>query len=88
MAKKNMASMLDSFESDTTKEHDESIAIAMSVQQTKQKRNKRQASTTSLVSMKPEEKERFTKIAEDHGLSLSAFFRLAVNEYIENHNWE
>lgn len=87
MAKRDMTSMLDSFESDTTKEHDESIAVAMSVQQTKQKRNKRQASTTSLVSMNPEEKERFAKIAEDHGLSLSAFFRLAVNEYIENHNW-
>lgn len=42
---------------------------------------------TALVSMKPEEKERFTRIAENHGLSLSAFFRLAVNEYIENHNW-
>lgn len=42
---------------------------------------------TSLVSMKPEEKQRFKKMAEAHGLSLSAFFRLAANEYIANHKW-
>jgi len=28
MAKKDMASMLDSFESDTTKEHDDAVAVA------------------------------------------------------------
>ncbi|MGN1349661.1 MAG: ribbon-helix-helix protein, CopG family [Anaerovoracaceae bacterium] len=37
--------------------------------------------------MKQAEKERLTKIAEEHGLSLSAFFRLAADEYIKNHDW-
>ena len=28
-----------------------------------------------------------TAIAKTHGLSLSAFFRLAADEYIANHDW-
>lgn len=40
------------------------------------------------VYMNPSEKERFMRIAEEHGLNLSAFFRLAANEYIQEHDWE
>lgn len=42
---------------------------------------------TSLVSMTKSDKERLTAIAKAHGLSLSAFFRLAADEYIANHDW-
>ena len=42
---------------------------------------------TSLVSMTKSDKERLTAIAKAHGLSLSAFFRLAADEYIANHEW-
>ena len=42
---------------------------------------------TALVSMSKSEKHRLTSIAKAHGLSLSAFFRLATDEYIANHNW-
>ena len=75
MAKKDMARMLDSFESDTTKEHDDAVAEADS------------SRATALVSMTKAEKERLTSKAKAHGLSLSAFFRLAADEYMANHNW-
>lgn len=42
---------------------------------------------TALVSMTKDEKERLTSKAKAHGLSLSAFFRLAADEYISTHNW-
>lgn len=42
---------------------------------------------TALVSMTKNDKTRLTKIAKSHGLSLSAFFRLAADEYIANHKW-
>ena len=42
---------------------------------------------TALVSMTKAEKERLTSKAKAHGLSLSAFFRLAADEYMSNHNW-
>lgn len=77
MAKKDMASLLDSFESDTTKEHDTAVAAASGT-------NTR---ATALVSMTKAEKERLTSKAKAHGLSLSAFFRLAADEYMSNHNW-
>ena len=32
-------------------------------------------------------KERLTTKAKAHGLSLSAFFRLAADEYMNTHNW-
>lgn len=79
MAKKDMASMLDGFESDTTKEHDDAVAVA-----TGQADSSR---ATALVSMTKAEKERLTSKAKAHGLSLSAFFRLAADEYMANHNW-
>ncbi len=77
MAKKDMASLLDSFESDTTKEHDKAIDAASGMD----------TRATALVSMTKAEKERLTSKAKAHGLSLSAFFRLAADEYMSNHNW-
>lgn len=44
--------------------------------------------TVSQVSMKRNEKERFRRLARKHGLSLSAFLRLAANDYIERNDWE
>ena len=77
MVKKDMASLLDSFESDTTKEHDTAVAAASGT-------NTR---ATALVSMTKAEKERLTSKAKAHGLSLSAFFRLAADEYMRSHDW-
>ena len=65
-----MVSLLNSFENDTTKEHDKAERAASS----------KGTRATSLVSMKQAEKERLTKIAEEHGLSPAAFFRLAADE--------
>lgn len=42
---------------------------------------------TALVSMTKNDKTRLTNIAKSHGLSLSAFFRLAADKYITNHKW-
>ena len=42
----------------------------------------------SQVSMKRNEKERFRRLAKKHGLNLSAFLRLAANDYIERNDWE
>lgn len=77
MAKKDMASLLDSFESDTTKEHDKAVDTASGMG----------TRATALVSMTKVEKKRLTSKAKAHGLSLSAFFRLAGDEYIKNHDW-
>lgn len=77
MAKKDMASLLDSFESDTTKEHDTVVATASG----------KDTRATALVSMTKAEKERLTSMAKAHGLSLSAFFRLAADEYMRSHDW-
>ena len=81
MAKKqDMAALLDKFEADAAKEHDKKEAKA-SVSDASEGR------ATSLVSMTKSDKERLTAIAKAHGLSLSAFFRLAADEYIANHEW-
>lgn len=77
MEKKDMASLLESFESDTTKGHDVAVGEVSGT-------NTR---ATALVSMTKTEKERLTSKAKEHGLSLSAFFRLAADEYMSNHNW-
>jgi hypothetical protein len=45
------------------------------------------ARATSLVSMTKKDKEYLSAVAKAHGLSLSAFFRLAAEEYIKNHEW-
>lgn len=82
--KKNMTSLLDSFESDTEKEHDAAVTAAV---KTPKKPTGGDTRATALVSMTKDEKERLTTKAKAHGLSLSAFFRLAADEYMNTHNW-
>ncbi len=81
--KKNMTSLLDSFESDTEKEHDAAVTAV----KTPKKSTGGDTRATALVSMTKDEKERLTTKAKAHGLSLSAFFRLAADEYMNTHNW-
>ena len=50
-------------------------------------RKKNGTRATSVVSMTDKQKARLTEKAQEHGLSLSAFFRLAADEYIKNHDW-
>lgn len=83
-AKKNMTSLLDSFESDTEKEHEAAVTAAS---KTPKKSIGGDTRATALVSMTRDEKERLTTKAKAHGLSLSAFFRLAADEYMNTHNW-
>ena len=82
MAKKQDMAMLDEFEAAAAKEHDAKEAKAVSESITED-----DARATALVSMTKSDKERLTTIAKAHGLSLSAFFRLAADEYIANHKW-
>lgn len=77
---KDMRGLLDSFESETTEKHEEAVGAAVG-------RKKTGTRATSLVSMTEDEKRRLTGKAQEHGLSLSAFFRLAADEYIKNHEW-
>ena len=86
--KKNMTSLLDSFESDTEKEHDAAVTAAVKApKKTGNSSNGGDTRATALVSMTVDEKERLTTKAKAHGLSLSAFFRLAADEYMTTHNW-
>lgn len=86
--KKNMTSLLDSFESDTEKEHDAAVTAAVKApKKTGNSSNGGDTRATALVSMTKDKKERLTTKAKAHGLSLSAFFRLAADEYMNNHNW-
>lgn len=82
--KKNMTSLLDSFENLTEKEHDAAVTAAV---KTLKKSTGGDTRATALVSMTVAEKERLTTKAKAHGLSLSAFFRLAADEYMNTHNW-
>ena len=43
--------------------------------------------TTALISMSATDKDRLTTASKEHGLSLSAFFRLAAYKYIQKHKW-
>ena len=72
---------VEKFEADAAKEHDKKEAKASVSADASEGR------ATSLVSMTKSDKERLTAIAKAHGLSLSAFFRLAADEYIANHDW-
>ena len=86
--KKNMTSLLDSFESDTEKEHDAAVTAAVKApKKTGNSSNGGDTRATALVSMTKDEKERLTTKAKAHGLSLSAFFRLAADEYMNTHYW-
>ena len=84
--KKNITSLLDSFESDTEKEHDAAVTAAKKAPKASSS-NAGDTRATALVSMTKDEKERLTTKAKAHGLSLSAFFRLAADEYMNTHNW-
>ena len=77
-----MSSSLRGFESDTRKSNDN---VAATVKEQK-KFVGEDTRATALVSMTKDEKARLTTKAKQHGLSLSAFFRLAADEYIANHN--
>lgn len=77
---KDMRGLLDSFESETTVKHEKAVGAAVG-------RRKNGTRATALVSMTEAEKRRLTGKAQAHGLSLSAFFRLAADEYIKNHDW-
>ncbi len=65
---------------DTEREGQETKAVAAGVVEDDSR-------ATALVSMTKSDKERLTAIAKTHGLSLSAFFRLAADKYIANHEW-
>lgn len=82
MGKRNISSLSDSFESEATKEHDTTVVVATEQAQS----NGSNTRATALVSMTKAEKERLTGEAKEHGLSLSAFLQLAVNEYMKKHN--
>lgn len=77
---KDMRGLLDSFESETTVKYEKAVGAAVG-------RKKNGTRATALVSMTDKEKARLTEKAQEHGLSLSAFFRLAADEYIKNHDW-
>lgn len=80
MAKdKDVASFLDELEANVTEEHKDKLARATGQDE--------DARATALVSMTKSDKERMTSAAKAHGLSLSAFFRLAADEYIAAHKW-
>ncbi|MCP8615184.1 hypothetical protein [Bifidobacterium asteroides] len=82
MAKKqDITAMLDAFEADAAKKHSLKEAGAFAGTTTCETR------VTSLVSMTRSNKERLTAVAKAHRLSLSAFFRLAADECITNHEW-
>ena len=48
----------------------------------------RQSRAVAQVSMTTSEKQRLTRLAKEHGLSLSAFLRMAANYYIQRNDWE
>lgn len=78
--KQDMAAMLDRFEANAAKEHDKRETKATTAEPSDER-------ATALVSMTKSDKERLTAVAKAHGLSLTAFFRLAADEYIVNHDW-
>lgn len=78
MAKKNIADLLGCFKHDTKEEHEMQVDAATGSK--KQTQNVSPDRATALVSMTKDEKERLTSKAQAHGLSLSAFFRLADDE--------
>lgn len=43
---------------------------------------------TVSIAMKKSEKQELCEIANNHGLNLSSFFRMAAIEYIRIHGWE
>ena len=47
-----------------------------------------QSRAVAQVSMTTSEKQRLSRLAKEHGLSLSAFLRMAANDYIQRNDWE
>lgn len=47
----------------------------------------REERATALLSIRKADKEHLKQVAKEHGLTLSAFLRLAAEEYIRNHEW-
>ena len=47
-----------------------------------------QSRAVAQVSMTTSEKQHLTRLAKEHGLSLSAFLRMAENDYIQRIDWE
>ena len=68
MAKKDMAPMLDKFETSTKRKH---VASGKDVR------------ATSLISMTREEKERYKEFAKVRGMSVSSLVRIAIEKFIE-----
>lgn len=62
-------------------------SVEVSEYQIKAERNGDDSRVTALISMTKNEKHRLTVVAKAHGLSLSAFLRLAADEYIAKHEW-
>ena len=89
MAKSNidMAALLGSYTDKSLEEHmkKEYSILDTSIQNSAVSAVKK---TTSCVSLTDMDKRRLTKLAKEHGLTLSGLFLVAANEYVENHKWE
>lgn len=80
MAKgKDAISFLNELDVNVTKEHEDNLARATGQDE--------DARATALVSMTKSDKKKLTGVAKAYGLILSAFFRLAADEYIAAHKW-
>lgn len=94
--KKDMAELLNGLEASSAIDHEAKVARTVeragSEASRKPSNDKRDPGNdtrraTALVSMTASEKKRLTAVAKAHGLSLSAFLRLAAGEYIKEHDW-
>ena len=61
--------------------------MSMGAKMPSESKKEQKAYATALVSMPLATKCRLTATAKKHGLSLSAFLRLAADEYIKIHGW-
>ncbi len=78
---KNTKSSEDAFEAIASKvksNHKQTVNEVLSLED---------APATSLISMTKSAKKRYTEIAKNHQVSLSVMVRMALEEYIQNHNW-
>ena len=78
---KNTKSSEDAFEAIASKvksSHKKTVSEVLSLED---------APATSLISMTKSAKKRYTEIARNHQVSLSVMVRMALEEYIQNHNW-
>ena len=78
---KNITSSEDAFEAIASKvksNHSKTVNEVLSIED---------EPATSLISMTKSAKQRYTEIAKKHQISLSVMVRMALEEYIQNHNW-